>query len=122
METLRCSGASVRLGEDTTRSPIAISPSVGSVKPATSRKAVVLPHPDGPSRQTSWPCSMTRDTLSSTVSPPKRLVSPRRMTDDTLLPRVAEQRQQMGPVLAGPMFIERSNGGVPAHRDQPIAA
>ena len=83
MDTLRCSGGSVRSGEETTRSPSAISPAVGSMKPATRRSAVVLPQPEGPSRQTSWPCSISSETLSSAVRPPKRLVSPRRVTDDT---------------------------------------
>ena len=53
MDMLRCSGGSVRSGEETTRSPSAISPAVGSMKPAIRRSAVVLPQPDGPSRHTS---------------------------------------------------------------------
>ena len=32
------------------------------MKPAISRSVVVLPQPDGPSRQTSWPCSISNDT------------------------------------------------------------
>ena len=67
---LRCSGGSVRAGDDTTRSPTAISPADGSTKPAISRKVVVLPQPDGPSRQTSSPCSMRSDTSSTTASRP----------------------------------------------------
>ena len=64
---LRCSGGKVRAVEDTTRSPTAISPAEGSTKPAISRKVVVLPQPDGPSRQTSSPCSMRSDTSSTTA-------------------------------------------------------
>ncbi len=67
---LRRSGGSVRAGEDTTRSPTRISPAVGSTKPAISRSVVVLPQPDGPSRQTSAPCSIVNDTSSTTASGP----------------------------------------------------
>src|SRR5262245_43631670 len=83
---LRCSGGSVRDREETTRSPTAISPSVGSTKPAISRSVVVLPQPDGPSRQTSRPWSMFSDTLSTTALPPYRLVRPRNSTDATFYP------------------------------------
>ena len=55
---LRCSGGSVRAVDDTSRSPTWISPSEGSRKPAISRSVVVLPQPDGPSRQTSCPWSI----------------------------------------------------------------
>ena len=54
-------------GEETTRSPTRISPADGSMKPAISRSVVVLPQPDGPSRQTSSPCSMRSDTSSTTA-------------------------------------------------------
>ena len=57
---LRRSGGSVRAGDDTTLSPTRISPADGSTKPAISRSVVVLPQPDGPSRQTSWPCSIVQ--------------------------------------------------------------
>src|SRR6185312_8036440 len=78
---LRCSGGSVRAFEDTSRSPTRISPSEGSRKPAISRSVVVLPQPDGPSRQTSCPWSIFRETSSTTASEAKRLVRPRKSTD-----------------------------------------
>src|SRR5215203_2932469 len=78
---LRCSGGSVRAGDETRRSPTRISPSEGSRKPAISRKVVVLPQPDGPSRQTSCPWSIVSETLSTTASDENRLVSPRKSTD-----------------------------------------
>src|SRR3954454_5927177 len=78
---LRCSGGSVRVFDDTRRSPTLISPSDGSRKPAISRSVVVLPQPDGPSRQTSCPWSIVSETLSTTASDEKRLVSPRKSTD-----------------------------------------
>ena len=83
IETLRCSGASVRPGEDTTRSPSTTSPAVGSMKPATRRSAVVFPQPEGPRRQTSCPSWISRETPSSAVWSPNRLVRPRKVTDDT---------------------------------------
>src|SRR4051812_22252699 len=78
---LRCSGGNVRAGDDTSRSPTWISPSDGSRKPAISRNVVVLPQPDGPSRQTSCPWSIVSETLSTTAKDEKRLVSPRKSTD-----------------------------------------
>ena len=45
-------------GEETSWSPTRISPTDGSTKPAIKRSVVVLPQPDGPSRQTSLPWSM----------------------------------------------------------------
>src|ERR1041385_5002864 len=78
---LRCSGGSVRAGEETTRSPTMISPSEGSTKPAIRRSVVVLPQPDGPSRQTSSPCSIRSDTASTTALAPYRLVRRRGSTD-----------------------------------------
>src|SRR5260370_8908780 len=78
---LRCSGGSVRALEETRRSPTLISPSDGSRKPAISRSVVVLPQPDGPSRQTSCPWSIRSETLSTTASDPKRLVRPCKSTD-----------------------------------------
>ena len=85
---LRRSGGSVFCGDDTVRSPTRISPSVGSTKPAISRSVVVLPQPDGPSRQTSVPCSIVIDTWSTTASGPYFLVSPRSSTDANLHPPV----------------------------------
>src|SRR5882672_11461285 len=80
---LRLSGGSVRAGDDTTRSPTTISPSLGSTKPAISRSVVVLPQPEGPSRHTRWPWSMVSDTSSTTALFPYRLVKPRNSTDAT---------------------------------------
>src|SRR5215831_10205932 len=80
---LRTSGGRVRIGDDTTRSPTTISPAVGSTKPAISRKVVVLPQPEGPSRQTSSPCSTRSDTLSTTGDLSYRLVKFRSSTDAT---------------------------------------
>src|ERR1700730_15988752 len=83
---LRCSGGSVRVFEDTSRSPTRISPSEGSRKPAISRSVVVLPQPDGPSRQTSCPWSIFSETSSTTASDPNRLVRPRKSTDANQVP------------------------------------
>src|SRR6478752_9546430 len=88
MDILRCSGGSVRAFDDTSRSPTWISPAEGSRKPAISRNVVVLPQPDGPSRQTSCPWSIFKETLSTTASGPNRLVRPRKSTDaNRSLPR-----------------------------------
>src|ERR1019366_8833033 len=48
----------------TTRSPISISPLVTDSSPAIMRSAVVLPQPDGPTRQTNSPWATSRFTES----------------------------------------------------------
>src|SRR6185436_3630536 len=83
---LRRSGGSVRSGVDTTLSPTRISPAVGSTKPAIRRSVVVLPQPDGPSRQTRLLCAIVSDTSSTTASGPYFLVNPRNSTDATFPP------------------------------------
>src|SRR6476660_9866902 len=80
---LRRSGGKVFAGDETNLSPTRISPALGSMNPAISRKVVVLPHPDGPSRQTRWPCSMVSDMSSTTATVPYRLVKSRNSTDAT---------------------------------------
>ncbi len=80
---LRRSGGSECAGEEISLSPTRISPALGSTKPAISRSVVVLPQPDGPSRQTRWPCSMASDMSSTTATSPYRLVRPRNSTDAT---------------------------------------
>src|SRR5918994_4662424 len=66
----------------TTRSPMRMVPDVMSSRPATMRRAVLLPQPDGPTRTRNSPCLMSRSrswtawnpfsycllTLSSTTS------------------------------------------------------
>src|SRR5262249_13172641 len=57
-------------------------PSSGVSKPATSRRVVVLPHPDGPSSAKNSPAPMSSDTLSSALmAPAKDLLSPWRLTE-----------------------------------------
>src|SRR5262249_17765523 len=79
----RASGGRVRRADDSTRSPTTISPAVGSTKPAIRRNVVVLPQPEGPSKQTSSPCSMRSDTSSTTGDLSYRLVRFRSSTDAT---------------------------------------
>jgi hypothetical protein len=40
------------------------------LEPATQRKVVVLPQPEGPSRQTNWPFSTLSETPSTAVKSP----------------------------------------------------
>src|SRR6185312_2212556 len=71
---LRRSGGTTAAADDSTRSPTRISPPSGARKPATRRSAVVLPQPDGPSRQVNTPCSTLRLRSSTAASAPNRLV------------------------------------------------
>src|SRR5512133_479907 len=68
----RCRGAR----SVTSRPPIWIPPSVTSSRPAIIRNSVDLPQPDGPTRTTNSPSSISSDTSSTaTTSPPKRFVT-----------------------------------------------
>src|ERR1044072_6977302 len=57
------------------RSSIAISPPSGIRKPATRLSSVVLPQPEGPRSVISSPRRTSKDTSSSAVVFPKRLVT-----------------------------------------------
>src|ERR1700674_5157022 len=67
----------------TTRSPMRTSPLVMSSSPAIMRSAVVLPQPDGPTRQTNSPSLISRFSLLTASAPPSyRLVRSSRTTPD----------------------------------------
>src|SRR5438128_5951438 len=72
----RRSGGTTTAGDESTRSPTRISPPSGARKPATRRRVVVLPQPDGPSRATSSPGRTMRSRPTTAPTSPKRLVSP----------------------------------------------
>ena len=59
------------------------SPESANSNPATIRSAVVLPHPDGPSRATSSPGAMSSDMPSRALVAPNALV---RFRSDTGVP------------------------------------
>src|SRR5688572_32913272 len=61
----------------TIRSPKRISPASGRSNPAMSRSVVVLPQPEPPTRATSSPGSISSESSSTAVLPPKRLLTPR---------------------------------------------
>src|SRR2546429_697973 len=53
----------------TTSPPIAIAPAVGSSSPATIRRAVVFPQPEGPTRTMNSPSAMVQVSASTAVVP-----------------------------------------------------
>ena len=55
-------------------------PSVGSMKPETIRRMVVLPHPDGPRKLKNSPDFTVRLALCTAVNSPKRIVTESRST------------------------------------------
>src|SRR5260370_12112784 len=71
---LRRPGGMTPRGEDSTLPPTRTSPASGSIRPAIIRSVVVLPHPDGPSRQMNSACSTERLIASTEATPLKRLV------------------------------------------------
>src|SRR3954447_26512459 len=54
---------------------IVMVPAVGSSSPATIRRVVVFPQPEGPRRAKNRPCSTTRSRLSTAVKVPNFLVT-----------------------------------------------
>src|SRR5258705_6506049 len=72
----RRSGGTTTAAEESTRSPTRISPPSGVRKPATRRRVVVLPQPEGPSRATSSPGCTVRSRPATAATSPKRLVRP----------------------------------------------
>src|SRR5258706_15865159 len=58
-----------RAGDDTRRPAMLISPDVGCSSPATQRKIVVLPQPEGPSRTTISPAGTAKLTPSMAGRP-----------------------------------------------------
>src|SRR5215831_15595352 len=58
---------------------ISIRPPVTSSSPAISRSKVDLPQPDGPTKTTNSPSSISRSTDGMTVTSPKDLFTPFRM-------------------------------------------
>src|SRR6516225_5028180 len=53
----------------TTSPPMAMAPAVGSSSPATIRRAVVFPQPDGPTRTMNSPSVMVQVSASTAVAP-----------------------------------------------------
>src|SRR5919199_599206 len=103
---LRRSGGTTLPGLDSRRPPTTISPPSGSTKPASSRSVVVFPQPDGPSRQTSCPCSMRRSTPSTTTVEPYAFRSARISTAAT---RVAASYPRYGARSA--LLLGRTRDG-----------
>src|SRR5919204_3881704 len=59
----------------TTRSPMRMSPSVISSRPASIRSAVLFPQPDGPTRTTNSPSAISSDKSLTAAVPSKTLLT-----------------------------------------------
>src|SRR5215470_6747627 len=88
----------------TTRSSKRTSPPSGRSKPATSRSVVVLPHPEPPTSATSSPGAISRESPSTAVDAPKRLLTSRRLM------RMALLRVFLLPQLHEPFLVLRITG------------
>src|SRR5260221_11098771 len=70
----------------TTRSPIEIVPEVMFSRPASMRRSVDLPQPEGPTRTTNWPSLIGIETPCRTSKLPNDFRTSRICTDDIQLP------------------------------------
>src|SRR5580692_12141825 len=107
----RCGGTS-----DTSTPSSRILPDVGCSKPAIRRKVVVLPQPDGPSREKNSPLATVRSMLSTAISP-NLLVSP----DSSMLPPATAPppkvtHRKLPAAFAGP---RPPRGGLPVKPQLP---
>ncbi len=66
MPMRRSSGASIRPGWLTASPSSQTAPATSGSKPATARSTVVLPQPDGPSRQPTLPRARLSEKFSTT--------------------------------------------------------
>src|SRR3990172_3219151 len=57
----------------TSRPPITISPELASSRPATTRRIVLLPHPEGPRRTRNSPSAICNETSRTASTLPNRL-------------------------------------------------
>src|SRR4051812_34459005 len=71
----RCGGTSAMSAPS-----MRIHPASGVSNPASMRRSVVLPHPEGPSRAKNSPRPISTETSSTATVAPKRLVTPRTAT------------------------------------------
>src|SRR5438067_424657 len=85
----------------TTRSPMRSVPAVGFSSPAIMRSAVVLPHPEEPTRIMNSPSAISSDRSSTATAPPaKRLVTASRITlgiDPLLVRSLLDPRERDRP-------------------------
>src|ERR1700755_2780364 len=94
MPSARCSAGTYmpRSASLTTRSPIEMRPPVFCSRPATMRKVVVLPQPDGPSSVTNSPSLTRRSTpLTAANSPKLRLTFSRTTFDIASFPNASQR-------------------------------
>src|SRR5881392_3303553 len=70
----------------TKRSPMKTSPLVTASRPATSRSAVVLPDPDGPTNTMNSPSAISSENPDSAVTSSKTFVASRYATTAIPLP------------------------------------
>src|ERR1700759_2797044 len=93
-----------RPGDDTTLPAMLISPLVGCSSPATQRRVVVLPQPEGPSSTTISPAGIEKLTPSMAGQPIANCLR-RSVTSSvpvmTLLSRVRSLPVSVGPVPVG---------------------
>src|SRR5664279_3078046 len=87
------------------------SPALARSSPAIMRKVVVLPHPDGPKRQTTSPAETLKLTFLTAVNEPNCFVTPRSSIVDIALSLDGAERDATQKLV-----LQRK--GHDDHRDQ----
>src|SRR6478752_9883577 len=92
-------------------------PPVGSSNPPIMRRVVVLPHPDGPSREKNSPSPMVRSTRSTAVTVPRRewnrLAIPTSSMAGTVVGSVVGSTAGSGPAGPASVFVTSMNSSLP---------
>src|SRR5690606_34030990 len=97
--TSRSRGARWSTGRPSKR----IRPADGRSRPAISDSVVDLPHPRGPTNVKNSPSSIVRQRLSSTVTAPKRLLTPSNSIAAISTPRLPASRSALHRARGQPL-------------------
>src|SRR6202790_2569074 len=103
-----------RAGEETPCPAMLISPDVGCSRPATQRKVVVLPQPEGPSRTTISPAGTAKLTPSIAGRPTKNCLRRSVTSSVAVMISISSSARRSLPVAEGLVPIGHP-GGVQLH-------
>src|SRR5690606_24875877 len=104
-----------------------IFPSVTSSSPAISRSSVDFPQPDGPTKTTNWPSSISSEISGMTVTPPKLFLTCSSVIEPIIVPLLNSAKGQASDqlLLAEPAHDQdrrdgQRRGGRELGQEQPL--